>query len=48
MSLEAAALNLLQRLDKYIDRRVDDGPDWEFTKLDRAMQELRDAVRGEQ
>lgn len=41
-----AATNMLERLDKYIDRRVpDDGPDWEYTKLDDAMVGLRNAVR---
>ena len=44
--LVKTATNMLNRLDKYIDRRVpDDGPDWEYTKLDKAMIELRIAVR---
>ncbi len=49
MSLEEAAQGLLDRLDKFINRRFDDdGPDWEYTKLDNAIQQLRDALRGEQ
>ena len=45
MQLKEAAINMLERLDKYIDRRIqDDGPDWEYTKLDNAMVKLRKAL----
>ncbi len=36
---------LLQRLEKYIDRRIsDDGPDMEFSKLDDAIQICKRAL----
>ena len=45
MQLKEEAINMLDRLDKYIDRRIpDDGPDWEYTKLDEAMRRLRHAL----
>ncbi|KKL28866.1 hypothetical protein LCGC14_2370870 [marine sediment metagenome] len=47
-NLNEASQELLDRLDKFIDRRIpDDGPDWEFTKLNDAMQEVKNAIKEE-
>jgi hypothetical protein len=44
--LKIASSALLDRIEKFIDRRcVDDGPDWEYSKLDAAMTEMRAALK---
>jgi len=44
--LQSTSAALLDRIEKFIDRRcVDDGPDWEYSKLDAAMTEMRAALK---
>ena len=48
MTLKLSVTRLLDRLDKYIDRRVsDDGPDWEYTKLAHAIADVRNEMEKE-
>ena len=47
LDLKEAAQELLDRIAKFVDRRVDDGPDWEFSKLHRAMEKVKNAIEGE-
>ncbi len=43
--IEAAAI-YLRRVDLFLDRRLpDDGPDWEYTKLHNAAENLREAIK---
>jgi predicted RNase H-like nuclease (RuvC/YqgF family) len=46
--LRKSGANLLDRLEKFIDRRfVDDGPDREYNKLHDAMEQLRGELKEE-
>jgi len=45
-NLKRSSKNLLDRMEKFIDRRfIDDGPDREYNKLHDAMEKLRRNIK---